>query len=144
MAGRRIFVYGTLQFPAIARAVTGRSLAARPARLPGFARYRVRDAPYPGIVPRAGSGVPGLLYEGVDAAALARLDEFEGPMYRRERVAVELSRDGSRLHAEAYVVRPRWRSALCNADWDPDAFERDWHAAYLRACGEGRSAGEDP
>lgn len=139
MESTRIFVYGTLQFPDIAAAVVGRRLRGRRARLPGFGRYQVRRAPYPGIVPQADTHVRGLLYEDIDAAALERIDAFEGAMYRRERVTVE-PEDGPEddvgpLAAQTYVIRPRWRSALRNRDWDPEAFARDWHAAYLREFG---------
>lgn len=139
MEPTRIFVYGTLQFPDIAAAVAGRRLSGRRARLAGFARFQVQRAPYPGIVPQAGTHVSGLLYEDIDAAALERIDAFEGAMYRRQRVTVE-PEDGPEddlgpLPAQTYVIRARWRSVLRNRDWDPEAFARDWHAAYLREFG---------
>lgn len=141
MASKRIFVYGTLQFPAIAAAVTGRRLEGRAATLDGYARFQVRDAPYPGITPRAGARVAGLVYDDVDAAALARIDDFEGEMYRREAVTVVLADGSGELMAETYVMRPRWRSALGGADWDADAFARDWHDVYVRACSHERATG---
>ena len=134
MQPTRIFVYGTLQFPRIAAAVAGRPLEGLAARLHGFARFRVAGEPYPGIVPRSGASVDGLVYEGVDGPALARMDAFEGCMYQREDVTVEKLADRTPVAAQAYVVRPRWRPALAGTDWDPGAFAREWHAAYLREC----------
>lgn len=129
---RRIFAYGTLQFPAIMAAVTGVSRPGRLARLDDYGRYCVRDAPFPGIAPREGGQVAGLVYSRVDADALARIDAFEGALYRRERVLVQA--DGRPLSAETYIVRPHWRGLLIDADWDADAFARRWHDAYVRAC----------
>lgn len=126
---RRVFVYGTLQYPEVAAAVTGRRLEAVAARLHGYARYQVRGEPYPGIVPGP-SSVSGLLYEGIDANVIQRIDEFEGPMYRRETLPVIRLDTGAAIDAATYVVRARWRPRLRNRDWDVATFERDWLAAY--------------
>lgn len=127
---RRVFVYGTLQFPDVAEVVTGRCLEGEPARLDGFARYQVRGEPFPGIVPAEGATVPGLVYDGIDAAAWDRIDDFEGALYRREPVRVVRLSDGALLDALTYVVRPRWRPMLRNRDWDVAAFDRYWRAYY--------------
>lgn len=132
MQQRPVFVYGTLQFREVAEAVTGRRLQAYAARLDGYARFQVRGEPFPGIVPASGASVHGLVYTGVDPAALERIDAFEGELYRRERITVAPGDDGEPLAAETYIVRRRWRSLLRDVDWDPDAFARDWLAAYVR------------
>jgi len=148
MRSRRIFAYGTLQFPDIAAAVAGRRLPASAARLHGYARFQLKGEPYPGIVPRAGASVPGVVYEGVDGIVLDRLDEFEGEMYRREDVqvivddGVDGDGEGTPLAAQTYVIRPRWRSLLRPVDWDPDSFARHWHSAYVRADGDPPPAGK--
>jgi len=128
--GHRVFVYGTLQFPDVTEVVTGRRLDGAGARLDGFARYQVRGEPFPGIVPADKASVSGLVYEGIDAAALERIDEFEGALYRREPVRIVRLGDGALLDAETYVVRPRWRPMLRNRDWDEAAFDRHWRAYY--------------
>ena len=143
MPHRRIFVYGTLQFPAIAEAVTGRRLASARAWLEGYARFQIKDAPYPGIAPRPNASVEGLVYEDVDPAALERIDTFEGEMYRRVEVTVTRE-DAAAVAAQTYVVRPRWRVLLREADWDPNAFAREWHETYVRACIRHHSAGSLP
>lgn len=140
MQTTRLFVYGTLQFPRIATAVTGRHLRGAPARLDGYARHAVRGAPYPGIRPCAGASVEGLLLEAVDAASRRRIDAFEGELYRRERVTVHRLDKDTELAAEAYVVRPGARCALAGHDWDPRAFAQRWHDRYLRELLGGRSA----
>ncbi len=128
--GHRVFVYGTLQFPDVAEVVTGRRLEGTRARLDGFARYQVRGEPFPGIVPAEGATVSGLVYDGIDAAALARIDDFEGTLYRRVGVRVVRVSDDVVLDAKTYVVRPRWRPMLRNRDWDEAAFDRYWRAYY--------------
>ncbi|PSQ90667.1 MAG: gamma-glutamylcyclotransferase [Proteobacteria bacterium SW_6_67_9] len=133
---RHVFVYGTLLYPEVAAAVIGTSPAASRARLDGFGRYQVRHAPFPGIAP-ADSSVRGLVFEAIDAHALARIDDFEDDMYRRTMVRVVREHDGEAIDAEAYVVRPRWRPALRHRDWDRAAFERDWLPAYSHT-GRGR------
>jgi gamma-glutamylcyclotransferase (GGCT)/AIG2-like uncharacterized protein YtfP len=136
----RVFVYGTLQFPDVFEAVTGRRLRAIDAWLDGYARHQVKRAPYPAILPAPDARVHGLAVEGIDGTALARMDDFEGEMYRREPVTVVRAADGAALPAQAYVLRPRWRSRVADGDWDADAFARRWRAAYVRAC-SGASGG---
>lgn len=137
MRTRTLFLYGTLQFPAIFEAVTGRRLEAESAVLEGYARFRVRGEAFPGIVAAAGAHVPGVICPGIDPVSLARVDRFEGEMYRREAVEVRAGRDGRAVAAETYVVRPRWRRLLADAPWDPGEFARRWHDAYIRDEGIG-------
>ncbi len=128
----RLFTYGTLQFPAMMRAVLGRTLAMRPAELPGFARYQVRRRVFPGVVPAPQSAVPGYLIERVDPITLAWIDDYEGPPFRRHRVAVRLPDDGTEIEAITYILRPRYHCLLLDRDWDPEHFRRQWHDAYVR------------
>lgn len=132
MRSRTLFFYGTLQFPAIFEAVTGRPLDGENAVLEGYARFRLRGEAFPGIVAAAGAHVPGVICRGIDAVSLARVDRFEGEIYRREPVEVRAGPDGRPVPAETYVVRPRWRGLLADAPWDPEEFARRWHDAYLR------------
>ena len=45
-----------------------------------YARYGVRSANYPGIIPAPGAYVEGQLYQDVDQAAVEHLDFFEGDL----------------------------------------------------------------
>ena len=65
----RIFAYGTLGFPEIVHALTGRRFASRTAVLDGFARYRVRGRIYPDIVPAPDSRTAGVLWGRAGFAA---------------------------------------------------------------------------
>lgn len=128
-----VFVYGTLQFGDVLAAVIGRRLEGRAATLAGYARYAVKQQPFPGIVPDPRSAVRGLVFSGIDPVALARIDAFEGELYRRETVRVSTD-DGLELDAQAYVVRPRFRALLADHAWDEEIFDRRWRERYVRAC----------
>ena len=130
-----LFVYGTLQYPAIAAAVAGRSLEGECAVLDGFGRFAIRGEPFPGIVPSPGDAVEGLLYTGVDGSIRRRIEAWEGGYYRRDAITVRRHTDGIEIAAETFVVRPRWRHILMHTGWDVEAFEREWHDAYLRELG---------
>lgn len=54
-----VFVYGTLLEDRIAKGLLGRLPPHRPATLPNFARYCVKDAAFPAIVTEEGSKVEG-------------------------------------------------------------------------------------
>ena len=54
-------------------------------------------------------------------SAWDRLDRFEGDMYSREIVQVQL-RWGSAVPAATYVLRPQFRGYLDEAEWDFDVF----------------------
>jgi len=136
-----VFTYGTLAVPAVMEAVTGRRFAEREAELAGFARCRLRGRSYPAAVERAGARVAGRLYDAVDAATLARLDRFEGPLYERREVSVLLPAGGE-ARAEVYVLAASRRGELLDEPWDPAAFERVELGAYVRSCAAFRARDE--
>ena len=111
---RRLFCYGTLVYPQVMTRVTGRWWVPVPARLPGYAAYRLRGVPYPGLVAEAGAQTEGVLYEGLTRHHLRLLDRYEGAWYRRRLVRLA---DGGR--AWAYVLAPSARHRLETRRWDP-------------------------
>lgn len=117
----RLFAYGTLEVAEVLEPVAGVRLASRPAVLPGFARYRVRGAGYPGVVEDPEVETPGTLYENVGPEALRRIDRFEGPLYERRRVRVRLE-DATSADALVYVIRADKRHVLSREPWDPARF----------------------
>lgn len=119
--GAHVFTYGSLIFPAMMEAVTGRVPSNGPARLSGFTRFALLDRDYPGIVPRDAGEILGRVYFDVGVAELARLDDFEGEEYRRERVRVVLSA-GKLVDAFVYVLRPECADLVTDAPWDPEHF----------------------
>ena len=129
-----LFCYGSLQFARVMRAVVGRDFAAEPAALVGFARYRVRDAAYPGLLPEPGARTDGTLYRGLDDAAIRALDHFEGAFYERLTLEIELA-SGARESAQVYVVVPARREELSRDPWDASRFERHDLETFMRRIG---------
>jgi gamma-glutamylcyclotransferase (GGCT)/AIG2-like uncharacterized protein YtfP len=126
-----LFAYGTLMFPGVVRRLAGRTLATRPATLPGYSRRALRRASYPGLVPEPGARVAGVLVHGVWPALLARLDRWEGAEYERRLARVETARGDAAL-AHVYALAPRSLTRALESDWDAAAFERDHLARWLR------------
>jgi len=121
MKKRALFCYGTLQSPLVMKAVTGQAYDGREAFLHQWARYRVRDSEYPGIIRQADSVVSGKLYWGLDEQAIAKLDAFEGDKYERVVVQVTMA-DGAQEDAHVYAIRNDCRKMLSNDPWDFDRF----------------------
>lgn len=129
MKAHALFVYGTLQVPAIFQQIVGRALVAEPATLLGFARYRVQARVYPAIVEQASGRVEGLVYAGLSGAELEQLDLYEGDLY--ERRGIELSKQSVDLQAHVYVLRAGQHHLLSSEAWDLDTFTRDHLDDYL-------------
>jgi gamma-glutamylcyclotransferase (GGCT)/AIG2-like uncharacterized protein YtfP len=128
-----LFAYGTLMLAEVMEIVAGRPCTGLPAVLPGYRRRLLRGELYPGLLPAPGESVTGVLWEGLDAAALARLDRFEGPSYQRALRRVALAA-GEPRDAFVYLLRPECH-ALASADaWDEAYFRARHLGAYLIAC----------
>jgi gamma-glutamylcyclotransferase (GGCT)/AIG2-like uncharacterized protein YtfP len=125
-----LFCYGTLEFPAVMRAVAGRLFPGIPAVLDGYRRLVVKGQVFPGIVAQRGAAVAGTVYRGLTAAHLRRLDAYENPFYRRRRLRVR-DAAGRRRAAWSYVLPAMYRHRL-GAEWDPALFAHRDCAAYLR------------
>jgi gamma-glutamylcyclotransferase (GGCT)/AIG2-like uncharacterized protein YtfP len=69
----------------------------------------------------AGAATGGTLYLGVDASALALLDEFEDEWYERRLVRVRKA-GGEMATASAYVIPDFYRHLLSAEPWDREAF----------------------
>ena len=126
-----LFVYGTLMVPRLMRAITGCRFSHACAILKGYARYGVRNAIYPGLIPEQAASTTGLVYSDMDARSGRLLDAFEGGEYRRQEVTVEVAGAGVVL-AETYVFKPAFRHLLSDADWDLEEFRNIHIETYLR------------
>jgi len=132
-----LFCYGTLQVPAVIQTVTGRAHHVIPARLPGYARFSVKDADYPGIVPSKTGETDGVLYDDITAMELATLDRFEGELYTRKLTRVLLE-DGSRAEAWTYVIAEGQESRLTGQLWSLDSFIESGLDRFMRSYVEDR------
>jgi gamma-glutamylcyclotransferase (GGCT)/AIG2-like uncharacterized protein YtfP len=118
-----IFTYGSLMFPSVMKAVTGREFPARRASVKNFARLKVKGESYPGLTPLAGAVTEGVLYISVDALSVRRLDDFEGELYELSEISPD-ALDGESLIAHAYVIKACYRDRLSSEPWDPEQFEK--------------------
>lgn len=126
---RNLFAYGTLMCGDIMREVAGCLPESLPGVLYGYRRRTVRGEHYPGLLQGGTSRVDGVLYRGVPACAWTRLDDFEGDMYLRQSVRIELP-DGATLSAETYLVRPQFRACLGHDEWSYAEFLRSGKAKF--------------
>jgi gamma-glutamylcyclotransferase (GGCT)/AIG2-like uncharacterized protein YtfP len=116
-----LFAYGTLMFPEVMRAVTGREFASLAAELHGFSRYRVKDRTFPGIVIDPNGSIQGILYPGIGEVTLQQIDDFEDDFYLRQPVTV-ITVHGTKMNAQTYVVPEQQSDLLTSEPWDPDSF----------------------
>jgi gamma-glutamylcyclotransferase (GGCT)/AIG2-like uncharacterized protein YtfP len=126
-----LFAYGTLMCVDIMREVAGCDLSDLQGTLRGYRRRAVKGEHYPAVVLDEQSSVEGVIYLDVPESAWRRLDAFEGEMYARQAVAVEL-RDGTPMLAGTYVLKPAFLNRLGPSDWDLTTFLRDGKASFQR------------
>lgn len=119
---KALFAYGTLMLPEVLRAVAGREFPGRPARLAGYARYRLHGKPYPGLRPQPDAVTDGVLYGGLDEAAWRLLDQYEDDCYERMALRVELD-GGQTAAAEVYVVKAVFYPQLTAEPWSVEDFQ---------------------
>jgi gamma-glutamylcyclotransferase (GGCT)/AIG2-like uncharacterized protein YtfP len=128
---KHLFAYGTLMCEEIMGEVSGCRLSSATGLLKGYRRLRVKDEPYPAIVPDADSRIHGTLYRNVPAPAWERLDKFEGGMYARRQVQIVLG-DGTSCAADVYVAKPEFLDRLEASEWDYAEFLRSGKARFQK------------
>lgn len=111
-----------------------------PARIDGFNRRRRNGEVYP-VVYAGSESVEGILYWGLSAGELERLDRFEGSEYERRRV-VSTTAAGRRVEAWVYVFIGDPRERATDA-WDPAWFEREGLEVFLGRYRGFQSGAED-
>jgi gamma-glutamylcyclotransferase (GGCT)/AIG2-like uncharacterized protein YtfP len=112
-----LFAYGSLMCEDIMEQVTGCHLIHEQGAIRGYQRWTVKNEDYPALLPREGGHIAGVIYYDVPDSAWERLDGFEGGMYKRQTLQVEL-KDGTTLQAATYVVKPSFLDLLDATDWD--------------------------
>ena len=111
------FAYGSLMCEDIMQEVSGCCLSKMPGILRGYSRRPIKDELYPAIIPDNDGLVDGIIYRDVPGLAWGRLDRFEGEMYSRQSVLIELM-DGSTLDTATYVLKPEFMNQLEPYEWD--------------------------
>ena len=89
-----LFVYGTLQDPAVQQRLIGRTVTGTPDTLDGFFKSSMSmiEGVYPLVIPRHGHEVAGLVLE-VTSEELLAIDVYETSAYRRVRVPLRSGRE---------------------------------------------------
>jgi gamma-glutamylcyclotransferase (GGCT)/AIG2-like uncharacterized protein YtfP len=117
---QNLFAYGTLMCRDIMLAVTGFPFRGVRGILRDYHCGTIRGEVYPGIIPSKGGVVEGLVYRVLPEAAWKRLDAFEGEMYSRTIVAIEID-DGTE-QAQTYAVRPKFEHRVGPSPWSFEEF----------------------
>lgn len=127
---QNFFFYGTLCHAPLLRAVLGRAVPLRPARLPGHRVHWAAGQAFPLIVAADGATAAGLLAEGLGPEDVARLDFYEGGFgYDTRAVTVDA---GAAVTARVYVAEPgRWTPG---AAWNLDAWVERWGETVVAAA----------
>jgi gamma-glutamylcyclotransferase (GGCT)/AIG2-like uncharacterized protein YtfP len=100
-----LFAYGTLMCDDIMIEVSGCRLSHMPGTLRGYSRRSVRGEHYPALVPREEGRVEGVVYRNVPDSAWDRLDRFEGEMYTRQLLQIQLNGRATLLAAPTWCDR---------------------------------------
>jgi len=122
-----LFVYGTLRFPEVLRALLGRIPDSSPVTLDGWRAAALARRTYPGLVP-ANATVPGMLFTGLRAEELEVLDEYESGPYDLRKLSLTDGRP-----AWSYV----WTDATCvlPSDWSADEFAAEHLHGFVMQVG---------
>lgn len=128
-----LFAYGSLQLPEVFAAVTAQRKIGQPARIEGYARYRLKDLSYPGLVAECGAFTDGILYPDLDAEVWARLDRFEDVFYCRETLTVSV-RELGEVSAEVYVVPSAELGLINRRPWSLEEFRQQHLSDFMRRC----------
>lgn len=129
-----LFTYGTLQFPKLMHAITGKQFQHESAVLHDYAAYQVLGEPYPALIPQAGTTTPGILYHNIDAQSFMRLDAYEDDIYQKCDLPVTLQ-NGVQVRASVYVTRPEFRHRVSKLNWDMRQFEKNCLNIYQKKFG---------
>lgn len=130
-----LFAYGTLMWPEVFEAVTGRALVGTPSVLRGFLRMRVKNESYPVLIASQPQDVvEGILYRDLTEVEFRCLDRFEGEEYERREVCIDA------VPAQVYALSPAWRHIVSAQPWTPDQMHMEQLAAFCAECKAERDA----
>ena len=124
-----LFAYGTLMCEDIMLAVTGQRFRRIAGFLHDYQRRTMKGEVYPGLIPKPGGIVEGIVYRDVSDVAWVVLDTFEGEMYQRQIVCVRLA-DGRSIEAYAYLIGPGFENRLGSSEWDFEKFLQSGKKAF--------------
>jgi gamma-glutamylcyclotransferase (GGCT)/AIG2-like uncharacterized protein YtfP len=127
-----VFTYGSLMIPSVMAAVTGKHFRVLKACLKDYARFKVEGECYPGIVYKMGATTDGVVHCDVDDRSVKLLDDFEGELYKRISVWVEVDRNGT-MSAATYVFAHEHLQLLSSEAWDFEEFKKEHLQEFLQS-----------
>lgn len=127
-----LFVYGTLQFPEVVFALTGKSFDSLDAVLKDHKVYQIsppkgQEGMCPAAIPEKGSVVYGKILFDVDNHSMEIIDFFESDDYEKQELEVE-SREKN-YKALVYIWKDFLKDRL-KKHWNKEEFEKN----YLEDC----------
>jgi hypothetical protein len=141
MRGRHppaLFVYGTLQFEAVLRALFGRVPALEPARLADHAVVGLVGRNYPGLVAARGGAVGGWVGDDLGAGEWETLDRWEDACYELATVTVTTGGVGGRVLSCGTYRLAAGRGG--SGEWSAAAFASTELTGYAEATARWRSS----
>jgi gamma-glutamylcyclotransferase (GGCT)/AIG2-like uncharacterized protein YtfP len=127
-----LFVYGSLLFPEVVRALIDRDPARSPATVCGWRVVSLPGRTYPGLARSPVATADGELLTDLGPTEWHTLDAFEADVYTLDRVDLV---DGG--HAWAYACADR-ADVFPACPWQLDDFARDHLTGYLDRCARWR------
>ena len=128
---KNLFAYGTLMCDDIMEEVSGCRLSYQAGTLRGYSCRAVRGEHYPAIFRNEKGEVDGIVYLDVPDGTWQRLDRFEGEMYARQTVQIQLP-NGIMLSADTYVIQPVFLDVIEEVDWDFESFLRHGKESFQK------------
>lgn len=116
-----LFAYGSLMCADIMTSVVGSERQRNEGGLKGYQRLKLQNEQYPAIIEGENCEVKGIVYSDIDETGWRKLDSFEGAMYKRQIVEVEIPNEGI-LYAYTYVLRPEYHHRILHEEWSFSEF----------------------
>ena len=116
MAEHRLLTYGTLMLMPRMTSLLGRIPLSISAKAHNYQAFAIKGADYPGAIAKPNQMLEGKLYLGLSLKDMYRLDVYEGGMYHRQQISVEIAQDHSK-HAWLYIIKPCFLYRLSNNKW---------------------------
>mgnify|MGYP001084856298 CR=1 FL=1 len=116
-----LFCYGTLVFEKVILRLIGRVPESTAAVIENYARYRIADTDFPGIIPKPNERVRGILYQELTSNEMNILDDYEGECFGREQVWIR-NEEGRLERCWVYIFKSEYYHLLVREPWDPECY----------------------
>ncbi len=126
----QLFAYGTLMCEDIMSSIVGSEQPRIEGILKGYRRLKLQNEYYPAIIEQENCEVKGVVYYGVVESGWRQLDRFEGEMYRRQMVEIQIA-DGSEINAYTYVLKEQYRGRLSQNEWNFAEFLKNGKRVFM-------------